>query len=213
MNFGESLAYWYFRLNGFLLLSNFVLHRPDAPRRHNADSDLLAVRFPNVFERIGGQPDDWDNDRFTGWGLDHFHRTVCVIAEIKTGQYGKASINRAFHPQRVLYALRRLGVVPLKQCESVCRALCNQRVVHHQDISFAKVLIASSARMTGSSDNVTPHIHLELAEALGFIRARMNRYRSAKAAARMFFPGDLIQFFAWEAGVAVVDAQPESVEE
>ena len=85
MNFGESLAYWYFRLNGFLPLTNFVLHRPDSLRRYNADSDLLAVRFPLVFEEIGGQRDDWDNERFAEWGLDHFNRTVCVIAEIKTG--------------------------------------------------------------------------------------------------------------------------------
>jgi hypothetical protein len=213
MNFGESLAYWYFRLNGFLPLTNFVLHRPDAPRRHNADSDLLAVRFPHVFEEIGGRPDDWDNDRFAGWGLDHFHRTVCVIAEIKTGQYGEASINRAFRPQRVLNSLRRLGVVPADQCEGVCHTLGNQSVVHHRDFCFTKVLICSSSRMTGSSENTTPHVRLELGDALAFIRARMNRYRGAKESARMFFPGDLIQFFAWEAGLADVGAQPEPVEE
>ena len=210
MNFGESLAYWYFRLNGFLPLANFVLHRLNARRQHNADSDLLAVRFPHVFEEIGGQPDDWDNHHFTDWGLNHFHQTVCVIAEIKTGKYGGTSINRAFRPQRVLYAVRRLGVVPHEQCEVVCEALGNQSVVHHHDFCFAKVLISRSARMTGSVENVTPHVHLELGDALAFIRARMNRYRSAKEAARMFFPGDLIQFFAWEAGV---DAQLEREEE
>jgi hypothetical protein len=26
MNYGETLAYWYLRLNGFFLLQNFVLH-------------------------------------------------------------------------------------------------------------------------------------------------------------------------------------------
>lgn len=213
MNFGESLTYWYFRLNGFLPLANFVLHRPDAPRRHNADSDLLAVRFPHVFEEIGGQQNDWDNDRFSDWGLDHFRQTVCVIAEIKTGHYEEASINRAFRPQRVLCALRRFGVVPTDQCEDVCRALGNQSVVHHQDFCFVKVLISSSARMTGLFENTTPHMHLELGDALAFIRTRMNRYRDAKEAARMFFPGDLIQFFAWEAGLPIVDAQPEPVEE
>lgn len=203
MNFGESLAYWYFRLNGFLPLANFVLHRPDAPRRHNADSDLLAVRFPHVFEEIGGQQDDWDNDRFAGWGLDHFRRTVCVIAEIKTGKYGEASINRAFRPQRVLYAVRRLGVVPADQCEAVCEALGNRGVVHHQDYCFAKVLISNSMLASGTFENTAAHLHLELAEAVAFIRNRMNRYRPEKTAARMFFPGDLIQFLAWEAGVAV----------
>lgn len=203
MNFGESLAYWYFRLNGFLPLANFVLHRPDAPRRHNADSDLLAVRFPHVYEEIGGKLDDWDNDRFERWGLNHFRSTVCVIAEIKTGQYGAASINRAFRPRRVLYALRRLGVVPVDQCEVVCHELGNQSVVHHQDMCFAKVLISSSMLASGSFENTNAHLQLELAEAVEFIRNRMTRYRPEKTAARMFFPGDLIQFLAWEAGVAV----------
>lgn len=27
MNYGETLAYWYLRLNGFFLLNNFVVHR------------------------------------------------------------------------------------------------------------------------------------------------------------------------------------------
>jgi hypothetical protein len=213
MNFGESLAYWYFRLNGFLPMSNFVLHRPDTPRRYNADSDLLAVRFPHVFENIGGQPDDWDNDRFAGWGLDPLHQIVCVFAEIKTGQYGEASINRAFRPQRLLYAMRRLGVMPLEQCKDVCRRLSHDGVAHQGDFCFAKVLVASSSRMTGSFDKMMPHRHLELEDALNFIRNRMNRYRDPKEAARMFFPGDLIQFFAWEAGLEVVDVQSEPVEE
>ena len=213
MNFGESLAYWYFRLNGFLPLSNFVLHRPDAPRRHNADSDLLAVRFPHAFEEIGGQPDDWDNDRFAGWGLDHFHQTVCVIAEIKTGRYGETSINRAFRPQRVLYALRRLGVVPADQCEVVCHELGNRSVVHHQCFCFAKVLLSNSVLATDTFENTMPHLHIELGEAVSFIRNRMTRYRHEKTAARMFFPGDLIQFLAWEAGVAVEGDDPRNSEE
>ncbi len=213
MNFGESLAYWYFRLNGFLPLANFVLHRPDAPRRHNADSDLLAVRFPHVFEEIGGQLDDWDNDRFAGWGLDHLRKTVCVIAEIKTGGYDEDSINRAFRPMRVRYALRRFGVLPEEACNNVCDALSNQRVVHHQNLCFAKVLVSSSARKMGAFENPAPPLHLELSEALVFIRDRMNRYRGAKEAARMFFPGDLIQFFAWEAGLDAPDAQPVPAEE
>ena len=45
MNYGETLAYWYLRLNGFFLLRNFVLHplhESEANDRYTADSDLLA---------------------------------------------------------------------------------------------------------------------------------------------------------------------------
>lgn len=61
VNFAEEIAYWYLRLNGFLLLQNFVLHRMGrGPQRGTADSDLLAIRFPYVYEEIGGQDHDWD---------------------------------------------------------------------------------------------------------------------------------------------------------
>ncbi len=51
MNYGETLTYWYLRLNGFFLLRNFVLHpsyESEGTNNQAADSDLLAVRFPHV---------------------------------------------------------------------------------------------------------------------------------------------------------------------
>ncbi len=61
MNYAETLAYWYLRLNGFFPLNRFVLHPPGGgPRAHAADHDLLAVRPPGVYEDVGGQPNDWD---------------------------------------------------------------------------------------------------------------------------------------------------------
>ena len=60
MNFGETLAYWYLRLNGFFPLSNLVLHRYPSALEYSADCDLLALRLPHTFEDVGGQGDDWD---------------------------------------------------------------------------------------------------------------------------------------------------------
>ena len=54
---------------------------------------------------------------------------------------------------------------------------------------------------------MSPCLQIELDHAVQFIRARMNRYRRDKEPARMFFPGDLIQFLAWESGLPVNDAQ------
>lgn len=69
MNYAETLAYWYLRLNGFFPLKNFVLHSSRREERlgregaeqnegyiPGADCDLIAVRFPHVYEEIGGQP-------------------------------------------------------------------------------------------------------------------------------------------------------------
>ena len=51
MNYGEEISYWYFRLNGFFPLVNFVVHRTEETR-YSTDIDLLAVRFLKNVERI-----------------------------------------------------------------------------------------------------------------------------------------------------------------
>jgi hypothetical protein len=40
----EKVAYWYFRLNGFLQIENFVVH-PERRGSQRTDADLLGVRF------------------------------------------------------------------------------------------------------------------------------------------------------------------------
>lgn len=63
MNYGEELAYWYFRLNGFFPLLNYVIHRCHDVD-YSSDCDLLALRCPNVFEEKGGQEQDWCQELF-----------------------------------------------------------------------------------------------------------------------------------------------------
>jgi len=41
----ESIAYWFFRLNGCLTIVNFVIH-PDIKGPQRTDIDILLVRFP-----------------------------------------------------------------------------------------------------------------------------------------------------------------------
>ena len=88
MNFAEEIAYWYLRLNGFLPLTNFVLHGQPGHRR-TSDADLIAVRFPHVSEEIGGQPDDWD-ERFERWGVD-LGKTIGLVVEVKSGEWNEVS--------------------------------------------------------------------------------------------------------------------------
>jgi hypothetical protein len=48
MNYGETNAYWYLRLNGFFLINNFVIHRTDEIA-YSSDIDILGIRLPYVF--------------------------------------------------------------------------------------------------------------------------------------------------------------------
>ena len=38
-NYGEELAYWYLRLNGFFLIENFVIHNQE--HENGSDVDML----------------------------------------------------------------------------------------------------------------------------------------------------------------------------
>lgn len=180
MNFGETLGYWYLRLNGFIPMANFVLHEFDVPQKHNADTDLLAVRLPHVFEEVGGQKGDWDTERFDAWELDHERHIVFVVCEVKTGRFTADSINSSFSEQRILYALRRFGAMPEEGCATICRRLMNSAVVIEDGFTFAKVLMCSAENHNGSPQGMTPCCKIELAEALNFIRERLGRYSHQK---------------------------------
>lgn len=74
----ERLAYWYFRLNGFLTTENFIIH-PDVGRKQRTDADLLAVRFKhrveNIVQPMRDDPGIADRDPIVN----------IIIAEVKTG--------------------------------------------------------------------------------------------------------------------------------
>ena len=85
-NYGEELAYWYFRLNGFFPISDYVLHKweniDDEQLKYSSDIDILAIRHPYVYEEIGGQKNDWDKELVDK--IDILNKTVGVICEVKT---------------------------------------------------------------------------------------------------------------------------------
>src|SRR5262245_2650360 len=103
MNYAETLAYWYFRLNGFFLIQNFVLHRGvEAEKIHRtADTDMLGVRPPHVSEDINGKSvrcDSWLEDVLNG--LDR-PTTIGVVVEVKSGEAGNAAITKSFSRERL----------------------------------------------------------------------------------------------------------------
>ena len=80
----EKVAYWYFRLNGYLQIENFVIH-PGRRGGQRTDADLLAVRFPHRAERLIDDPNDIMPDDEPRLSLYHDLNDV-VIAEVKTNQ-------------------------------------------------------------------------------------------------------------------------------
>jgi hypothetical protein len=101
----ERLAYWYFRLNGFLTTENFIVH-PDLGSNQRTDADLLAVRLAhrseNLLEPMEDDPKVAACTTFTN----------VVIAEVKTG---RCSLNGPWtnpEDENMRRVLKAIGCVP-----------------------------------------------------------------------------------------------------
>ena len=107
----ERVAYWYFRLNGFLLMENFILH-PRSKGSQRTDADLLGVRFPHRAEGHFDALHDIMQDDFDGLSLSRDLIDV-VMAEIKRNQ--PCTLNDAWiRPSRenVDRAIASIGCLP-----------------------------------------------------------------------------------------------------
>jgi hypothetical protein len=80
----EKVAYWYFRLNGFFQIENFVVH-PERRGGQRTDADLLAVRFPHRAERLFDDPNDIMADDEDRLSLSKDLIDVLIV-EVKTNQ-------------------------------------------------------------------------------------------------------------------------------
>ena len=175
MNYGEEIAYWYFRLNGFFPITNFVIHR-SSEIDYTSDCDLLAVRLPYVYEEIGGKPDDWDENLVKQLGFD---RPIGVICEVKTGSYELEGI---FRPQYVRYSIGRLGLISKASVDDLAESLEDRPFIETREgYCICKILIANDKKESAS------FFYISLNSAEDFINDRIRKYPAEKYAARLFF--------------------------
>jgi len=194
VNFGETLTYWYLRLNGFFPLANFVLHKHELTVGHSADCDILAIRLPGVYEEVGGHLIDWDRAAFERWELD-LTRTIGLIVEVKTGKRYAKGVRRAFDQTRLEYATRRLGLWHNEALERTAAAVSAAAVYNdpYHPYTIGKLLVAERFPRNA---NIPACLKLNLREAQTFIRDRIQRYEE-KARDKVYFPSDLIQYIIW----------------
>lgn len=138
-NYGEELAYWYLRLNGFFLLENFVIHRTEEIK-YSSDIDLLAVRLSFVYEEVGGQLDDWDEKLLNNLDAS---KIIGILCEVKTGKYKEKKL---FKRQYIEYALNRFGVIP--DLSRYVNMLLERAIYDIPDSNFqvAKLLVVNKDR-------------------------------------------------------------------
>ena len=112
----EKVAYWYFRLNGFFQIENFVVH-PARRGSQRTDADLLAVRFPHRAERLFDDPNNIMADDEQSLALSREMIDVLLI-EIKANQ--PCALNGPWtrqDDQNVHRVLAAIGCVPPQEIE------------------------------------------------------------------------------------------------
>jgi hypothetical protein len=168
----ERLAYWYFRLNGFLTTENFVVH-PESGTNQRTDADLLAVRFTGRAE--GGHDPLVDDQRVAHCETD----VNIVIAEVKTGL---CSLNGPWtNPSagNMREVLRAIGCVEAFSADAASKAL-------HSRGSWSDGAVSIRLFAVGEYRNPRLVIPLEQqltwAEVVDFVVDRFTTYRRRKAA-------------------------------
>lgn len=111
----EDVAYWYLRLNGFLLLRNFLVHGDRGPDTRT-DIDLVGARFRYRREHLKSPmvDEDWVTRRDS---------TIVVFCEVKKGQEDFNASWRSENRKTIESFLSIVGVISERDWESVAHQL------------------------------------------------------------------------------------------
>lgn len=183
MNYGEKLAYWYLRLNGFFLIENFVIHRTK-DIDYSSDIDVMAVRFPFVYEEIGGKPDDWDQKLLKNLNPQ---KVTGIICEVKTGEYDERELFRSHY---LNYGINRFGFIP--NLSDYISQIIDESVFDIPDSNFqvAKLFVANDIPKKRKD-----FIYVSIPEIRDFLHHRFENYSKQKWQDRLFFQSDYLQDF------------------
>jgi hypothetical protein len=174
----EKVAYWYFRLNGFHQIENFVVH-PGGRGGQRTDADLIGVRFPFRAERLFDNLDDiMDDDSATLALTDKI--IDIILVEVKTNEpcklNGPWTREDAQNVHRVIAAV---GCLPPNRIEHAASEIYRTGV-HISEFCRIRLIAVgrlSSDELSAKFPNVT---QLVWSDMLRFIWERFRRYRHQK---------------------------------
>lgn len=175
----DKVAYWYFRLNGFMQIENFVVH-PGGRGGQRTDADLLGVRFPHRAEFLIDHPNDPMMDDEDSLSLTRDLIDV-VIAEITTSPCklnGPWTDPDKRNLHRVLAAL---GCFRKEQIDRAATAL--YRCGHHEEGGLRVRLIAIGRERVddlGGSTKYADVVQITWSQVLDFMWSRFDTYRHQK---------------------------------
>jgi hypothetical protein len=164
-----KVAYWYFRLNGFLTMENFVLH-PDRSGSQRTDADLYGVRFP-CRKELEMADDTYFREKNK--------KPLFMLVEITRGECKLNGPWTNKDKKNVEYVLEAIGAFPPKALNRIADALYT--VGFYEDEALEVRLVAVGERRNEEYVKVQPHLlQWLLSDMLQFIYQRFDHYESAK---------------------------------
>ncbi|MGD1004660.1 MAG: hypothetical protein ABR887_04495 [Methanoregulaceae archaeon] len=166
----ERLAYWYLRLNGFLLLEDFIIH-PDEGSDQRTDIDLLGVRFFHRAENcIHPMQDD---PRITRCNK------LCnvIITEVKKGQCALNGPWTNPKDRNIHRILTAIGCIPRANIKMAAKNLYESGCYHYGNISCQLISIGNSP-----GNIAIPNVpQILFTNVIEFIFNRFRDYQKQKA--------------------------------
>lgn len=173
----DRLAYWYFRLNGFLTIENFIVH-PDTGTSQRTDADLLAVRFKYRAENIQRPMTD-DNPVIECDSFCNF-----IIAEIKSGLCALNGPWTDPEKENMQRVLRAIGCIDEERIQKVASQLYHCGIWQDDQVSIR--LFAIGDRKAELQIPVQQQV--TWGDVIAFLIRRFREYRDQKSSVGQWTP-------------------------
>jgi hypothetical protein len=166
----EQLGYWYLRLNGFLTITNFIVH-PEQGRNQETDVDILGVRFPYRSELKTMQ----DDEPFTRVRS----RSFIALVEVKSKMCGLNGPWTNPDRQNMHKVLRAIGSFPMAENEIAATALY-ERGVYQSQLYHVALVCLGAEQSPDVATNYPKVPQITWFKALSFIYLRFAAHRRQK---------------------------------
>lgn len=166
----EQLAYWYFRLNGYFTIRDFVVH-PDLGTGQQTDIDVFGVRFPHRSELLNKSMKD---DEFLVENKIHV-----VMVEVKASECSLNDTWKDKNNGNIKRFLNAVGAVPADKVDRVVECIYNKGIYEEDNLIIEIILVGKN--FNEKMDKEFPEIDQILFDnILKFIYWRFKEYHLQK---------------------------------